>query len=303
MNLSNSHQEQKVLKISIAVTFFLAVTGIIFGLLSSSLAIVFDGMFNIVDAAMSILAFLVARLLTSEGSRRFQYGYWHIEPMVIALNGSILILLCTYAFINAIGNLMSGGHELNFGWAFSFSLVVSFLSTSMYFYLYTKNRIINSEFLRLDMQSWLISALISISLLIAFGFASLLKGSAYEYLTPYIDPFILALLTGCLIFFPMAAVRDAIRDIFLVAPLCLDTKLREFLDELIIQHGFKKYTSYVAKIGRAQFIEIHIVVPKGYPVASVETLDSIRSEIAHAIGDNAPQQWLTISFTTNESWI
>ena len=85
--------EQQVLKISIAVTFVLAVAGILFGLLSGSLAIVFDGMFNVVDMIMSILALLVARLLTSEGSRRFQYGYWHVEPMVLVFNGSTLILV------------------------------------------------------------------------------------------------------------------------------------------------------------------------------------------------------------------
>jgi cation diffusion facilitator family transporter len=300
---SDGFQEQRVLKISIAVTFLLAVAGTVFGLLSGSLAIVFDGMFNIVDAVMSLLAFFVARLLTSNGSRRFQYGYWHIEPLVLAFNGSILILLCTYALINAIGSLVSGGHELNFDWAFGFSLVVSFLSTGMYIYLYTKNRKINSEFLRLDMQSWLISALISSSLLVAFGIAALLKGSSHDNLTPYIDPFVLAILTACLIFLPMAAVRDALRDIFHMAPLDVDAQIRELLDELIRRRGFKTYTSYVAKIGRAQFIEIHIVAPLNYPISSIEALDEIRTEIAEAIGKDTPQRWLTISFTTNETWI
>lgn len=96
MTIQKGLHERRALKISIAVTFLLAVVGILFGLLSGSLAIVFDGMFNMVDTVISILAFFVARLLTSKGNRRFQYGYWHIEPMVLVLNGSILILLCTY---------------------------------------------------------------------------------------------------------------------------------------------------------------------------------------------------------------
>lgn len=303
MNISNEHQEQRVLKISIAVTFLLAVAGILFGLLSGSLAIVFDGMFNIVDTVMSVLAFFVTRLLTSQGSRKFQYGYWHVEPMVLVLNGSILILLCAYALVNAIGSMMSGGKEFNFDWAFVFAILISFLSTSMYVYLRKKNRKINSEFLRLDIQSWLMSALISFSLLVAFGIGALLKGGAYDSLTPYIDPLILAILTTGLIFLPMAAVRDAMRDIFRMAPLGLDEKIRGYLDELTKRRGFKRYTSYVAKIGRAQFIEIHIVAPLGYPISSIETLDEIRSEIAKAIGEDIPQRWLTIAFTTNENWI
>ena len=66
---------------------------------------------------------------------------------------------------------------------------------------------------------------------------------------------------------------------------------------------FKTYTSYAAKIGRAQFIEIHIVVPLGYPIASVEELDAIRREIVDALGGNGPEHWITIAFTTDESWI
>lgn len=224
MKMSEGLHERRALKLSIAVTFLLAVVGILFGLLSGSLAIVFDGMFNMVDTVMSVLALFVTRLLTSKGSRRFQYGYWHVEPMVLVLNGSILILLCTYALVNAIGSLMSGGHELNFDWAFAFALLVFFLSTGMYFYLIKENRNIKSEFLRLDIQSWLMSALISSSLLIAFGVAALLDGGAYGYFTPYIDPLILAILSACLIFIPMGAVRDAMRDIFRMAPLGLDEK-------------------------------------------------------------------------------
>lgn len=295
--------EQRVLKISIAVTFLLAVAGILFGLLSGSLAIVFDGMFNVVDMIMSTLALLVARLLTSEGSRRFQYGYWHVEPMVLVFNGGILILVCAYAFINAIGSLLSGGRELDFDWAVVFALLMSVLSIGMYVYIRQKNLKLHSEFLRLDTQSWLISAFISSSLLFAFGIATFMEGTPYNNLTPYVDPFILAALTTCLIFVPMATVRDAMRDIFLIAPFDLDKEIRGFLDALMVRQGFKTYSSYVAKIGRAQFIEIHIVVPPDYPISSIEALDAIRREITEAVGGDSPQRWLTVAFTAEESWI
>ncbi|BCA95291.1 cation efflux family transporter [Legionella antarctica] len=302
-HITEGPNEQHVLKISIVVTCFLSAVGIVFGLLSGSLAIVFDGMFDMIDAVMSILAFFVTRLLTSEGNRRFQYGYWHVEPMVLVFNGSILILLSAYALINAIGSLLSGGREMNFGLALVIALLMSVMSMGMYGYVRHKNIKVNSEFLRLDAHSWFMSGSISLSLLLAFAIAQLMQGSNYQYLTPFVDPFVLAILSTFLIFFPMPTVRNAMRDIFLIAPFSLDEKVREFLDELVIRHQFKTYSSYVAKIGRAQFIEIHIVVPPGYPIASVEALDVIRHEIADAMGGESPQRWLTIVFTANESWI
>nr|WP_232220313.1 cation transporter [Legionella tunisiensis] len=108
--------------------------------MSGSLAIIFDGMFDTIDAFMSILALLVTRLLTSEGNRRFQYGYWHVEPMVLVFNGSILILLSAYALINAIGSFLSGGRELNFDLAFFIALLMAVLSMSMYFYVHKKTK-------------------------------------------------------------------------------------------------------------------------------------------------------------------
>lgn len=303
MNAINAQSEQHVLKISIAVTFLLAVGGIFFGLLSGSLAIVFDGMFNMVDTTMSILSLFVTRLLTSEGSRRFQYGYWHVEPIVLVFNGSILILLCVYALINAIGSLLSGGRELNFDSAFVFTLLMSILSIVMYVYMQQKNKKLGSEFLRLDIQSWLISSAISSSLLLAFGIASIMENTSYTDLTPYIDPLVLVVLTSCLIFVPMGTVRDAMRDIFLIAPHGLDKKVRGFLDELILKRGFKTYSSYVAKIGRAQFIEIHIVVPLGYPISGVEALDVMRREIEDFVHKDEQRLWLTVAFTTEETWI
>lgn len=300
---NSDFQEQRVLKFSIIVTFLLAITGIFFGLVSGSLAIIFDGMFNMVDTAMSILSLLVARLLTSKGSRRFQYGYWHVEPMVLVFNGSMLILICAYALINAIGSILSGGRELNFDWAFAFALLMSVASIIMYVYIRQANRKLNSEFLRLDRQSWLISASISTALLVAFGIATLTEGTSYSNLTPYFDPILLGVLTSCLIFVPMAAVRDAIRDLFFVAPFALDQKIRLFLDELIKKQGFKTYSSYIAKIGRAQFIEIHIVVSPNYAISSVESLDTIRREINEAMGGDNPRLWLTVAFTADESLI
>jgi cation diffusion facilitator family transporter len=295
--------EQRVLKISIAATLLLAVTGIVFGLSSGSLAIVFDGMENMVDTGMTLLALLVTRLLRSGSTRRFQYGYWHVEPLVLVFNGSTLVLLCLYALVNAIGSLLSGGRELNFDSAFFFALLMAVLSIVMYFYIRHMNIKLKSEFLKLDTQSWLLSASVSSSLLIAFGIAALMDQTSYTHLTPYVDPFVLALLSACLFFVPLKSIRDAMGDIFLIAPFDLDEKVRNFLDKLIIREGFKKYSSYVAKIGRAQFIEIHIVLPLNYPIKGVESLDAIRHEIGKALGENDAELWLTAAFTTEEHWI
>jgi len=293
-----------MLRLSIGVTIVVSLFGVVFGLLSGSMSILFDGVFAAIDAAMSGLALFVSRLVSSDSSnRRFQFGYWHIEPMVLAFNGGTLMLLCFYAFLNAVDSFLSGGRQLDFDWAILYAVIVCIVCFGMFAYESRANRRITSDFVRLDAQSWLMSASVTSALLVAFAIAWALGSTPWAWLTPYADPVVLALLTLALVFVPIRTVRRALREILLITPPELDAHVRAVMDRVVAAHGFKTYTSYVAKVGRAQFIEIHIAVPTGMRLDNVAMVDAIRREIAEAIGDEGPQRWLTIDFTADPRWL
>jgi cation diffusion facilitator family transporter len=296
--------EQRMLRLSIGVTVIVSLFGVVFGLLSGSMSILFDGVFAAIDAAMSGLALFVSRLVSRESSnRRFQFGYWHIEPMVLAFNGGTLMLLCFYAFLNAVDNFLTGGRQLNFDWALIYAVTVCLVCFGMSAYEFRANRSIRSDFVRLDAQSWLMSACVTSALLVAFAVAWSLSGTAFDRFTPYADPLVLALLTLVLVFVPIRTVRRALREILLITPPELDAHVRGVMDRVIAEYGFRTYTSYVAKVGRAHFIEIHIAVPSNLRLDSVATVDAIRRDIAEAIGGEGPDRWLTIDFTADPTWL
>ena len=74
--------EQGLLRVSIAVTIFTAGVGILFGILSGSFAIVFDGVYAMTDAAMTVVALLVSNLIASSatGGGRTRYGMGPMQP-------------------------------------------------------------------------------------------------------------------------------------------------------------------------------------------------------------------------------
>ena len=223
--------EQGILRLSIGVTVVVSLFGVVFGLLSGSLSIVFDGVFAAIDAAMSGLALFVSRLVSGQSeNRRFQFGYWHIEPMVLAFNGGTLMLLCFYAFLNAVDSILAGGRQLDFDWAIAYAVTVCIVCFGMFFYEWRANRRIGSDFVRLDAQSWLMSAAITSALLVAFAIAWSLKGTRFGDLTPYADPIVLALLTLCLVFVPIRTVRKALQEILLITPPELDAHVRRVMD-------------------------------------------------------------------------
>ncbi|MBB5414553.1 cation diffusion facilitator family transporter [Paraburkholderia atlantica] len=295
--------EQRILKQSLLCTVMIAGLGIAVGILSGSLAIIFDGMFSALDAAMCSLSLLVTRLLQQESSRRFQHGFWHIEPLVLVFNGSLLAVLCFYAFINAVKGLLDGGHELEFGWGVFYAVVVAAFCLVMFLRERRVNRVIDSELIGLDIKSWLMSACISSALLLAFSIAWLLERIGQGHLTPYIDPGVLALLTVVLIPMPIGTVIGAVKEVLLITPPDLEHELRDLMQQLTADYGFVKHSHYATRVGRGLFVEVHIVLPEAMEHAGVRQLDQIRDRISRAIGESGPDRWLTVAFTRDPRWL
>jgi predicted Co/Zn/Cd cation transporter (cation efflux family) len=291
--------EARLLKVSLAGTIVVAAGGMLCGLLSGSISILFEGLFSLIDAVITATALHVARLVAREADRRFQFGYWHFEPLVLALNSCVLMLLCVYAFFNAVLGLIAGGHEVEFDIAFFYTGAISALCIAMYVYQRRGNVEVRSEFVRLDIHGWLMSAAITGALLLAFTAAVAMRGTKLEFAVPFVDPAVLALLAPFLMLAPIAAAKRAFREIFMMAPRALDSEVRTAMDEIVRRRGFTGYSSYIAKVGRADFVEISVVLPPGYPLLAVERLDELRREIEAALGGANKDRWLTIMFTAD----
>ncbi|MDF3919164.1 cation transporter [Salinicola sp. LHM] len=296
--------EQKTLKLSIATTLVVAGLGVGFGLLSGSHSILFDGVFSSIDAAMSLLALLVSKLVARESTRRFQLGYWHFEPMAAALNGAILLLLCFYAFLNALSTLLQGGNPLAVDMAIGYSLIVCVICYVMVFVERRLNRQARSDFVKIDIQNWLMAALITSALLVAFAAALVMQGTALAPWIPYVDSTLLVVLTLGFMPVPAGIVYRAMREVLMMAPSRLDREVREAMAPVMQRPGLERFESYVAKTGRVHNIEIHIVTTPDFASGSgIAELDRIREEIAEGLSIPAEQRWFTVSFTADPRWL
>jgi cation diffusion facilitator family transporter len=294
--------EANVLRVSLLATVLVAAGGIVGGLFSGSMAIVFDGLFSGIDAAITALTLHVARIVVREADRRHQFGYWHFEPLVLALNSCVLVILCIYAFVNAVAGLLSGGNIPDLGPALAYTGLVSVVCLGMHAYQRLANRQIGSEFIRLDMHSWLMSGVITVTLLISFGAALMIRGTPFAWASAYIDPAVLAVLSPLLMAMPLATVRRAFREMTLVAPPDLDRRVKAIMAEFVARRGLEGFTSYAAKVGRAAFIEVYVILPRGFPLSGVEDLDAMRAEVDELIRDAEGDHWLTVVFTGDRRW-
>lgn len=303
--------EQGVLRISIGVTVLLAGFGILFGLLSGSFAIVFDGVYSLLDASMTLVALLVANLIASSTSgnpgkgrlvERFTMGFWHLEPMVLGLSGTLLMGAAIYALISAIDSLMTGGRDLVFSHAIVYAVVTLLAAIAMAVLVRRANRTIRSGFLALDAKAWLMSAALTAALLGAFVFGFLIQGTHLAWISPYIDPAVLALVCLVIIPIPAGTVKQALADVLLVTPSDLKEHVDRVAQGVVQRYGFVSYRAYVARVGRGRQIELYFIVPTDWPAKKLEEWDRIRDEIGTALGEDSPDRWLTIVFTTDPEW-
>ena len=295
--------EQQLLKQSTVLMFAVAIAGIVTGFISGSESILFDGFFSLIATFIKVLMLITAQLIAKESNQRFQFGFWHLEPMVLLIEGSFLFLIAIYAFLNGVFGILNGGRDIELGLVIVYAAVFTVIEFAYYFWVRRKNRKLKSTLIQFDNVSWLVDAMLSVGLLISFFTALVLKQQGYAQWAAYVDPSILILLALSMLAPAYKILKPALRDVLGIAPDALDDKVRDVLEDMSARHGFEGYKTYVQKHGRARFIEIHIVLPAGYPLASVKTLDALREEISALLGKADSARWLTISFTGDRKWI
>jgi cation diffusion facilitator family transporter len=295
--------EQSALKLSILMTALTGVAGIAAGFMIGSRAIMFDGMFSFVDVVMTFGALAVSKLLMQEPTRRFQFGYWHLEPLLVSVESAILTTVCVYGAINAVVGLTSGGQAVSYGFGLIWAGVMFISGMAMAVYMGRLARAQRSNLLAVDARGWLMSGLLSLALLTAYGIALAFDRSAYSHWVPFVDPAVLLCMSLALLPIPLKTLFFAIRDVLELAPNDLDQRVRSVLDSLMRERGFLRYSSHVAQVGRARFIEIHILVQADFRVETVQAVDDIRREVAAKLEASWPQTWLTVDLTADSEWM
>ncbi|MDT8904860.1 MULTISPECIES: cation diffusion facilitator family transporter [Pseudomonas] len=295
--------EQSLLKQSTFLMFAVAIAGICTGFITGAQSILFDGFFSLVATFIKVLMLITARLIAKESNHRFQFGFWHLEPMVLLIEGSFLLLIAIYAFLNGVSGIINGGREIELGMVIIYAAVFTVVEFGYFFYVRYRNRTLKSSLIQFDNISWLVDAMLSVGLLVSFLVALLLKSQGYGQWAMYVDPLILILLALSMLAPAFKILRPALRDVLGIAPDHLDDTVRQVMDAATVEHGFEDYVSYVQKHGRARFIEIHIVLPADYRLQTVGQLDAIREQISARLGQADATRWLTICFTGDRKWI
>lgn len=295
--------EQKLLMQSVALMALVAVSGTVMGIVTGSSAVLLDGVFSFVDVVIKIMMLMTAKLVARETSKRFQFGFWQFEPLVLAVEGFFILLIVIYALSSGITDLLSGGRRVDFGPAIFYAIFFTVADTAYYLYVRRINKSLQSNLIKFDNVSWYVDALLEAAILISFVVATMLESTEYARWATYIDPIVLIILAVQMIPSAFRIIVPSMKQILGWAPTSLHNEVQEIMDRFMEKYNFKDYVTSVQVYGNTRIIEIDILVPKSFPYQTIAEIDAIRNEIDQEIGGNPTEKWVTISFTGTRKWM
>ena len=124
MMIQDKHAvEQRLLIQSAILMSFVAIGGTMMGVFSGSSAILLDGVVSFIAVIIKVMMIITSRLVSNETSKRFQFGYWQFEPLVLIAEGSFTLLIVSYAFLSGLTDLLGGGRSVHVGPAIIYATI------------------------------------------------------------------------------------------------------------------------------------------------------------------------------------
>lgn len=217
----------RALRLSLTATLVFATLGLVFGLITGSTAILFDGVFSIIDAAVSSISLLVAGLIARSHAavpwgtepRRFSIGSWHLEPMVLLLSSMMMMMMSVtaYALVSSVLALLRGGRDVEFGPGIVYAAVVLVKTSGVVLVEHRANRHLRSALVATDITRWIMTGGVTAALLTAFIVGSALRAPGRDDIVPYVDPAVLAVVATVLLPVPVRTLLSSGRELLLIA--------------------------------------------------------------------------------------
>ena len=297
-----AQKEQFVLKVSMYSALILAIFGISFGIFVKSMAVIFDGFVALISVGLGALSVITSRYIYKEDDDIFQYGYVRFEPMVNLFKSLVLVFVCVYAFINALQSIIHGGYAVELGGAVAYSLCAFVFCAILFVYTLFYTRLLESDLIKVDNTEWKIDCVLYLGALGAFGVIYFVL-SPKSALAMYVDPLLLAVLSLMLCVSPIRIAIANFKDLIMVAPSEIDSKITQIMESLSKDFSFSDYDTHVAKSGRFYMVEVNILIDKNCKISSVAEFDCVRDRIEKSLDIPSYKIWLSVSFTGNAKWL
>ena len=301
----SARRDQRLLLISVAVSAAFAVISSVWGILSGSSMIVFDGLYSFASVGLSVLAVIGLRFARRGPDERFPWGREAVEPLVVVFKAATLAALCLYAVVGGIGDLLSGGRDVELGSAVGYGVFATVAGVVTAIVLRTAaRRRGTSDLVRAEAAEWLGDSLLSVGVLVGFLIAAWLTWAGRADIARYIDPGMVVLVSAAFLWIPAKLIVGALREIVGMSPSeQVLAQLQEAVQEVEREFGLAESFVRASKVGGRMDVEVDYIVGEDSAVRTVADCDTVRAGLHRRLAALGLERSLLVSFTNDRRWV
>ena len=295
--------ESRILIISAGANLVIGIIGLVFAAISSSQAILLDGLFNIVYFGTALFTLKVARLVQRADDERFPYGYAYFEPLVNGLKGVLVLGVSLMALAGAIESLVGGGRSIAAGAAIAYGTFATIAGWALAVVTARGARRTASPLVQADAKNWIVNGAVSSCVLIAFAAIVLIRGTALDFLVPYVDPIVVVTLVVITIGVPVRMAWQALMELLgRTPPAAVVDEVRGLVEAATADLPVRDLSVRVTQPGRTRQVLVHVVLPEDAPLDGLRALDDVRARVAERLQAAHAATILDVVFTTRPEW-
>lgn len=280
--------EAMVLRRSILVTAVLGAIGIVWGISSGSQMILLDGVYAIIGIIVSWLLLRASAIAAEGPTTRFPYGRQAVTPMVIGVQGFVLLATLLYALVEAVYTIRDGGSEVSPGPAVAYAVATSI--ASLVFWAWIRRQSKGSDLLAAETTGWRVAAFRGIGMSLGFMVLWVLTDSAWDGAAPYVDPVMVIITCAAFLTAPMRMVRGTVRELLEGAPSAdVQAPVLAIIREVFHEFDIAEPVVRMTKVGQRLYVEIDAEVR---PDATVADEHRVRTAVRGRLAALPFDVWL-----------
>ena len=291
--------ERLALRVSIVAAGVLGVVGITVGLIARSQMIVFDGVYAVLGIVLSWMALRALRLVDAGPTVRYPFGREALTPLVIGIQGLVLLAVCVYAAIEAIGTIRDGGSAVSPGPAIAYA--IASLAATMAVWWWLRRTARRSEMVAAEAAQWFAGGALGLGMVVGFGAMLAAQGTSWEDPSRYLDPAMVVLTCVVLLPTPLRMIRQAVVELLEGRPPAeVRRPVEQVIESVRSRFDLPEPLVLMTKVGRKLYIEVDFVVSAELTVGHA---DRVRSELRSRLDELPFDLWLNVELTADESWL
>jgi len=305
VTLTDPARDRRLLLLSVYASAGFAVLSSVWGILSGSSMIVFDGLYSFASIGLSGLGLFALRFTARGADERFPWGREVVEPMVVVVKATTLAALCAYAAVGGALDVVAGGRPVAAGWAVVYAVIATAGGLAVTVVLRrAARRGRSSELVRAEAAEWMGDTLLSVGVLVGFGVAVALDAAGRADLAAYVDPAMVVLVSLAFLRVPARLVAGGLREILSMSPPAdVLERLNAEVEQVRERFGLRESWLRASRVGGRMDIEIDFLLDE--PDARVRTVadcDAARRDVHDRLAALGYERSVVVAFTGDPRW-